>query len=179
MKFCKAFLQTGEKPFLCPHRGCNKSFTEKGNLKTHIRIHTGERPYACTYSGCEKKFTTQGHLKDHMRRHTNERPFVCEVCQDCFQRASTLKIHRRRHTGEKPYICPYPKCEKAFSERGNLNTHMKTHVKIKINPRQEKEEQKKLMGNIKSLKENISYEKESKNEVFCINDTKVNSINFN
>jgi uncharacterized Zn-finger protein len=121
-------MQTGEKPFVCPHKNCQKSFTEKGNLKTHIRIHTGERPYACTFEGCEKKFTTQGHLKDHMRRHTNERPFVCEICGDSFQRASTLKIHKRRHTGEKPYTCNFPYCDKSFSERGNLNTHMKTHV---------------------------------------------------
>ena len=33
----------------------------------------------------------------------------------------------RRHTGEKPYKCD--KCDRAFSESGNLRTHLKTHVK--------------------------------------------------
>jgi uncharacterized Zn-finger protein len=34
------------------------------------------------------------------------------------------------HTGEKPHKCTYPGCNKRFSEKGNMKTHFKTHVKI-------------------------------------------------
>lgn len=63
----------GIKPFKCPYENCRKQFNERGNLKTHLRIHTGEKPFICNVEGCGKKFTTQGHLTDHSRQHTGER----------------------------------------------------------------------------------------------------------
>lgn len=32
------------------------------------------------------------------------------------------------HTGEKPHVCSYNGCGKRFSEKGNMKTHLKTHV---------------------------------------------------
>ena len=119
-------IQTGEKPFICPN--CKKGFNEKGNLKTHMRIHTGEKPYVCSYISCGLSFKAHGHLKDHMKRHLNLKPYGCTLCNSKFARSSTLKIHLNTHTGEKPYICPYQGCEKRFTEKGNMKTHLKIHV---------------------------------------------------
>ncbi len=30
------------------------------------------------------------------------------------------------------YLCPYKDCEKKFTEKGNLITHIRVHVRLKI-----------------------------------------------
>jgi uncharacterized Zn-finger protein len=57
--------QLGLSPFKCSY--CEKTFTQKGHVLRHERIHTGEKPYKC--DTCGKAFNQSGSLKAHQIVH--------------------------------------------------------------------------------------------------------------
>lgn len=59
-------LHTGEKPFVCEI--CKRSFSRKGNLAAHKLTHENLKPYRCKLDGCDKSFTQLGNLKSHQNR---------------------------------------------------------------------------------------------------------------
>jgi uncharacterized Zn-finger protein len=57
--------------------------------------------YQCSCKGCESSFTQKGHLVRHEKIHTNEKPYECNVCNKKFTRRSGLLYHTRNRVCEK------------------------------------------------------------------------------
>ena len=68
-----------------------------------------------------------------MKIHSKIKPFVCKICGGRYSRSSTLKIHSYTHLEEKPFKCPYKECNRGFTEKGNLQVHLRTHMKHSTN----------------------------------------------
>ncbi|KAF7865961.1 hypothetical protein EAF04_006124 [Stromatinia cepivora] len=54
---------SGERRFPC--EVCGKRFGQRSNLSAHRVVHTGVKPFSCKLDGCEKRFTQRGNLKHH------------------------------------------------------------------------------------------------------------------
>ena len=90
-----------QKRWQCPN--CEKSYTSKYNLVTHILGHSGIKPHAC--SRCGKLFKQLSHLHTHMLTHQGTRPHKCQVCHKAFTQTSHLKRHMMQHSEVKPHNC--------------------------------------------------------------------------
>lgn len=114
----RQYVGTGDnKRWLC--KLCEKSYTTKHNLVTHILDHTGIKPHLCLV--CGKYFKQLSHLNVHMLTHDNVRPHVCPICNKGFTQVSHLKRHETVHSGSKPYVCDI--CSRGFAFPSELRIH--------------------------------------------------------
>jgi hypothetical protein len=58
-----------EYNFVCDFDNCNKKFSTKGNLTTHLFMHTGNKKFKCNFDGCNKSYTNQSRMVTHFRTH--------------------------------------------------------------------------------------------------------------
>ena len=58
---------TGEKPYGCPVKGCDRKFSRSDELSRHRRAHTGEKRFGCNF--CGHRFVRSDHLDKHVKRH--------------------------------------------------------------------------------------------------------------
>ncbi|KAK2539317.1 Znf710 [Columba livia] len=111
----------GIKPHSCPH--CNKLFKQPSHLQTHLLTHQGTRPHKCEV--CSKAFTQTSHLKRHMLLHTDIKPYSCRFCGRGFAYPSELKAHEVKHESGRCHVCV--ECGLDFSTLTQLKRHLATH----------------------------------------------------
>ncbi|XP_060780003.1 zinc finger protein 710a [Neoarius graeffei] len=111
----------GLKRWKC--RMCEKSYTSKYNLVTHILGHSGVKPHECVH--CGKLFKQPSHLQTHLLTHQGTRPHKCTVCKKAFTQTSHLKRHMLQHSDIKPYSCRF--CGRGFAYPSELRTHEAKH----------------------------------------------------
>ncbi|KYO43107.1 zinc finger protein 710 isoform X2 [Alligator mississippiensis] len=111
----------GIKPHSCPH--CSKLFKQPSHLQTHLLTHQGTRPHKCDV--CHKAFTQTSHLKRHMLLHTDIKPYSCRFCGRGFAYPSELKAHEGKHESGRCHVCV--ECGLDFSTLTQLKRHLATH----------------------------------------------------
>mmetsp|Transcript_9080 Transcript_9080/g.27299 ORF Transcript_9080/g.27299 Transcript_9080/m.27299 type:complete len:170 (+) Transcript_9080:101-610(+) len=58
-----------EERLQCLHSGCGKTFNRPYNFKVHMRLHTGQQPYVCPKKYCDKRFKWRSGLTNHLKQH--------------------------------------------------------------------------------------------------------------
>ncbi|KAJ8417522.1 hypothetical protein AAFF_G00223650 [Aldrovandia affinis] len=111
----------GIKPHACPH--CGKLFKQPSHLQTHLLTHQGTRPHKC--SVCKKAFTQTSHLKRHMLQHTDVKPYSCRFCRRGFAYPSELRAHETKHASGRCHVCP--QCGMELPSLAHLKRHQTSH----------------------------------------------------
>jgi len=119
---------------ICEFPGCNRVCLSKSSLERHTMVHTKEKPFLC--KKCNKSFSQKGNLRRHLVSCCNEKfkkyIFTCDLCKIDFTNFSLLKEHNILCHYSYLYNCPLIGCNEWFPTKMRMRKHMKTCEKNNV-----------------------------------------------
>ena len=98
---------------------CEKEFSSKSNLNTHIKTHNSA-VQKCNQ--CGKTYTTETNLKRHIAHMHSEKRLECDECEKRFSTISRLNSHKKCVHALKSF-----KCDQC-NFRSKTNSKLKRHI---------------------------------------------------
>jgi hypothetical protein len=71
-----------ELRYTCPFPSCDKDFSTSGHARRHSRIHTNQRPFICPHKECNSTFTRRDNCTQHQRSNHRSSLPAYRISQD-------------------------------------------------------------------------------------------------